>query len=152
MNLAPELFRMSVFVDLTDEVVKKAFQLGKARCDEKELDIRQRQSGYHNNPLREYPHQIGVIGEYAFAQFSGRKVDETLLALGDKGDFGEEIEIKTSTHNNPMLLIKQEEYNRKSPKRYVLVRVDEQNLNRVELVGQISREDFQKNKWCEFWA
>ena len=47
------------------------------------------------------------------------------------------------------MLVKQHEYARKIPRCYVLARVSRDDLHHVELVGQISRESFEKNKQYE---
>ena len=85
----------------------------------------------------------------AYAKFIGEKVDEEIYAVRDKGQDFNKVEVKTITYfgdGEPELKIKQKEFETKSPEVYVLVRVNKKKLDSVELLGKISREEFDKNK------
>ena len=94
------------------------------------------------------PHFLGLLGEIAYAAMVGKKIDTVIYSVRDRGFDVGNAEIKTSTwHGNDIeLKIKQKEFHTKHPDNYVLVRVNEHYFTRVELIGQIKREDFDKYK------
>jgi hypothetical protein len=113
-----------------------------------------------SNPIENYlPHFIGIVGEYAWAKHTNRFVDEEIYEIRDSEDFDGE-EIKTITYygfGEPELKIKVTEFHCKEPKKYILARTnkdkilkslinnDEKDID-VELLGIISRDDFNKKK------
>lgn len=139
--------RESVMVGLTQDEVDEAFDLGNRRCAAKPPSIRSHSSGYHDDPDRARPHRIGALGEKAYSKHTQIPMDTSILLGGDSTDF-DGVEVKTSTNDGSgiKLLVKKHEYARKVPKKYVLARVDENNPLSVELVGEITREDFDKHK------
>lgn len=86
-------------------------------------------------------HYVGLLGEYAYAQYTGQKVDDVTIGKGDKGiDFADGVDVKTSTSKyRPNLLIFVKQFQRKVADRYVLAWLD---LPRVELIGSITRKKF----------
>ena len=113
-----------------------------------------------NNPVENYlPHFIGIVGEYAWAKHTNRCVDEDIYEIRDSEDFDGE-EIKTITyygHGEPELKIKVTEFDSKKPKKYILARTNKEKILKaltanaensieIELLGVISRDDFNTNK------
>lgn len=147
MLATKQMLRQSVIVDMTPSDIALSKTLGKARCDAKPAHIREHDSGYHpDHPEREYPHQIGVHGERAYGKFVGLNIDTSLKTGGDETDF-DGVEVKTRTkRGKPRLVVKVHEYDRKKPRKYVLAVLDEGDWSKVELKGEISREDFDQHK------
>jgi hypothetical protein len=113
-----------------------------------------------NNPIENYlPHFIGIVGEYAWGKHTNRSVDEDIYEIRDSEDFDGE-EIKTITYyggGEPELKIKVTEFDSKKPKKYILARTNKEKILKaltvntensidIELLGVISRNDFDKNK------
>jgi tagatose-1,6-bisphosphate aldolase len=137
-----------MIIDLTKKEVSFAKILAKKRHNAKNDFIRNRGILMREGSVYD-PHTIGVIGEMAYAKFSGEKIDETIYAIRDKGEDFNKIEVKTITYfgdGEPELKIKQKEFETKKPEIYILARVDKKNLASVELLGKISRENFNKHK------
>ena len=137
-----------MIINLTKQEVSFAKKLAKKRHNAKNSFIRNR--GILMKEGSQYdPHTIGLIGEMAYAKFSGESIDEEIYSVRDKGQDFHETEIKTITYfgeGEPELKIKQKEFETKSPKTYILARVDKKKLDSIELLGKISRKDFIKNK------
>jgi hypothetical protein len=149
-------------VHINNDEIKFALDLAKKRHDAKPNSIRN--TGIlidrdKNNPLLNYlPHLIGIFGEMAWAKYTNRKVDEAIYSIRDSEDFEGE-EVKTITYfgsGEPELKIKVTEYNTKKPNNYILVRTSKQKIEQilfenieeidVELLGYISRKDFDQKK------
>jgi len=94
------------------------------------------------------PHLIGLIGEYAWGKYINDSVDKKIYEVRDDGQDFEGTEVKTITFlgPNPELKIKTSEFNSKTPNKYVLCRVDKNNLSKVDILGEISRNDFNERK------
>jgi hypothetical protein len=94
------------------------------------------------------PHFLGLLGEMAYATAVGKKIDTKIYSVRDTGADVGEAEVKTSTFLGVGVELKilQKEFETKSPKKYILTRLNENRFNEVELVGEISREDFAKHK------
>ncbi len=135
---------------LSQEDIDKAEKIGKARCEAKPLSFRFNDSNYHsNNSDRSFPHIIGALAEIAYSKAVNKPMDEEIYDHGDKTDFNG-IEIKATTWDgiDPELIIKQKEYNKKSPLAYVLIRIDKDyKTGKIEFIGSISRERFDKLKY-----
>lgn len=137
-----------MLVKLTKKEISFAKKLAKKRHNSKNSFIRNRGILMKEGSIYD-PHTIGLIGELAYAKFSGEEIDETIYSVRDKGQDFHKIEIKTITYfgdGEPELKIKQKEFETKSPETYILIRVDKKKLSSVELLGKISREEFDKNK------
>lgn len=93
-------------------------------------------------------HFLGLLGEIAYATAVGAKIDTNIYSVRDTGADVNGAEVKTSTFlgNEVELKIPQTEFDIKSPKKYILARLNENRFHEVELVGEISREDFAKYK------
>lgn len=137
-----------MLINLTKEEVSFAKKLAKKRHNAKNAFIRNRGILMTQGSVYD-PHTIGLIGELAYAKHTGEKIDETIYAVRDKGQDFDRVEVKTITYfgeGEPELKIKQKEFDTKTPEVYVLVRVDKEKLSQVELLGKISRKDFNKKK------
>jgi hypothetical protein len=93
-------------------------------------------------------HFLGLLGETAYATAVGKKIDTNIYSVRDTGADVNGAEVKTSTFLGAGVELKilQKEFEIKSPKKYILARLNENRFNEVELVGEISREDFAKHK------
>ena len=93
-------------------------------------------------------HFLGLLGELAYATAVGEKIDTNIYSVRDTGADVNGAEVKTSTFlgEGVELKIPQTEFDIKNPEKYILARLDENRFNEVELVGEISREDFAKYK------
>ena len=152
---------MAVIIEIQHSKVQELLQLAKKRHDAKPKNFRN--SGIlikrSEDPIENYlPHVIGIIGEYAWGKHTGQPIDEVIYKVRDFEDFNGE-EVKTTTYfgsGEPELKIKIGEFKDKAPKRYILARTDKTKalhaLNSgaesifVELLGQITREDFEEKK------
>lgn len=137
-----------MIINLTKQEISFVKKLAKKRHNAKNTFIRNRGILMREGSVYD-PHTIGLIGEMAYAKFSGEKIDETIYAIRDKGQDFNKIEVKTITYfgdGEPELKIKQKEFETKNPETYILARVDKKKLEEVELLGKISRKDFNKKK------
>jgi len=88
---------------------------------------------------------LGVVGEMALSKHMGWEMDLSLLTGGDKMDWPG-IEAKTTT-NVHRLTIKEWQYReKKKPTYYVLNYFDPVNPMEVQILGQILREKFARQK------
>lgn len=137
-----------MLINLTKQEVSFAKKLAKKRHNAKNTFIRNRGILMKEGSVYD-PHTIGLIGEMAYAKFSGEEIDEKIYAVRDKGQDFNQVEVKTITYfgeGEPELKIKQKEFETKKPETYILARVDKKELCSVELLGKISRKEFIKNK------
>jgi len=137
-----------MIINLTKEEVSFAKKLAKKRHNAKNTFIRNRGILMREGSVYD-PHTIGLIGEMAYAKFTGEKIDEDIYAIRDKGQDFNKVEVKTITYfgdGEPELKIKQKEFETKNPETYILARVDKKKLSSVELLGSISRKNFDENK------
>lgn len=152
---------MATVIKINEKDVSKLLDLAKRRHDAKPNSIRN--SGIlikrSEDPLENYlPHFIGIIGEYAWGSLTNKPIDEIIYRIRDSEDFNGE-EVKTITYfgaGEPELKIKIREFKEKTPKKYILARINKDNVLEtlktgkdsieVELLGQISREDFDSKK------
>jgi hypothetical protein len=137
-----------MIINLTKQEVSFAKKLAKKRHNAKNTFIRNRGILMREGSVYD-PHTIGLIGEIAYAKFTGEKIDEEIYAVRDKGQDFNKVEVKTITYfgdGEPELKIKQKEFETKNPETYILVRVDKKKLSSVELLGKISRKNFDENK------
>jgi hypothetical protein len=145
-------------VILTDCQVEFARELAKKRHEAKNISFKN--SGILTNTrkttlVEEYiysrehkPHFLGLLGEIAYASITGQKIDTKIYSVRDSGFDVGNVEIKTSTWmgSGVELKIKKQEFEQKHPDKYVLARIDENKFFIVELVGQISRRNFDRFK------
>jgi len=137
-----------MIINLTKEEVSFAKKLAKKRHNAKNTFIRNRGILMREGSVYD-PHTIGLIGEMAYAKFTGEKIDEEIYAIRDKGQDFNKVEVKTITYfgdGEPELKIKQKEFETKNPETYILARVEKKKLSSVELLGSISRKNFDENK------
>lgn len=150
-------------IKLDKKEIDYVLSLAKKRHDAKPSNIKN--SGILidrdvSNPLEDYlPHFIGLVGEYAWAKHTKREVDENIYTIRDNEDFNGE-EVKTITYygdGEPELKVKLKEYENKKPKKYILARTDKNKILNalnsntqksidIELLGEISRDNFDKKK------
>jgi len=94
-------------------------------------------------------HFLGVIGELGYSLATGEEVDEEIYAVRDSGQDFDGVEVKTITYmgaGEPELKIPVYEYDKRTPPNlYVLTRFNS-NLNEIEVLGQISRKEFDRSK------
>lgn len=137
-------------IKFNQEQIKKAVDTAIARHEAKNISFRNK-SIYFPEKRNEFgipneyaPHLIGVLGEMAWATVKGIPIDEKIYKVRDKGEDFKGVEIKTVTYfgkGEPELKVKVQEFNKKHPSVYVLMRVDPNTLE-VELLGKITREKF----------
>lgn len=150
-------------ITITKKEINYILALAKKRHDAKSDNIKNTgilMDRDLNNPVENYlPHFIGIVGEYAWAKHTNRSVDENIYEVRDSEDFDGE-EIKTITyygHGEPELKIKVTEFDSKKPKKYILARTNKEKILKaltantensieIELLGVISRDDFDTNK------
>jgi len=95
------------------------------------------------------PHLTGIVGEKAYGKLIGAEVDTRLYDVRDEGEDFKGVEVKTITYfgaGEPELKIKKAEYESKTPELYVLARVKTNCLRKVELLGKITRKNFDIHK------
>ena len=95
------------------------------------------------------PHTIGLLGEFAWGKYTHQSIDTKIYKVRDDGQDFHNTEVKTITYfgtGEPELKIKQQEFQSKTPALYVLTRVNKNDLTKVELLGTISRKDFEAKK------
>ena len=143
-----------ILIHLNAEECDRYEEVANKQCNAKIDGIRENDSGYHRNQNlseksdRALPHRIGMLGSVAYGKYMGLLINEKIFEThGDKEDF-DNVEVKTSTWMgvDVELKIKISEYNRKSPRKYVLTRIDTKDTTKVVLVGEISRNKFDKIK------
>lgn len=94
------------------------------------------------------PHFVGIVGELAWSIYSGEEVDETIYKVRDSGEDFNGIEVRTITYEGkgePELKVKVSEFESKKPEVYVLAKFN-MKTKTVELLGKITREDFDLKK------
>lgn len=145
-------------INLTQEQLELAKELAKKRHEAK--NIKFKNTGILTNTkkksmVEEYihdrthkPHFLGILGEIAYALHTKQNIDTNIYEVRDTGFDVGSVEVKTSTWmgGGVELKIKKQEFISKTPEKYVLARIDENNFNTVELMGEITRENFDKNK------
>jgi len=145
-------------VELTPEEVADASSLASQRHEAKHKSVRDtgaisRATIAKGTPLEDFipdrryrAHFIGLLGEIAYAKATGGEIDRNIYNSGDShlGDVGR-VEVKTATWMGPDVHLKITEKElamENQPERYVLARVDEKDFHKVELIGEIGRDDF----------
>lgn len=145
-----------VIITFTEEQKKSAIEECMARNNAKDESFREKSTfikteGTNLPKASDLTHILGVLSEKAFATFSGCDYDRNIYKVRDSGiDFGKDVEMKCITYmgDNPELKIPVGEFDnpRRTPKKYVLARINKNNLNVVELLGEITREKFEEAK------
>ena len=151
-------YNFCVKIELTKEQIKFARDLAAKRHEAKDTSFRNSKR-LHGNikktrvdhyvlDITHKAHFLGVLGEMAYAQAVNEKIDTNIYEIRDKGFDVGEMEVKASTWMNGdiELKVQKKHFETKFPKKYILVRIDENNFNIIELIGEISREDFDKHK------
>ena len=136
-------------IEFSDKLVNAVQQHAKKRHDSKDISFRNARR-FHQSGDQYEPHTVGLFGEVAYAKLKGLKVNTLIYPVRDGGEDFKNIEVKTITYGGPgepELKIPLKEYEeRKPPMLYVLCRVNMKKLNQVEVLGEITRQDFDKNK------
>lgn len=143
-----------VTIKLTDNEVSHLKELAKKRHYAKHPSFRD-SSPIPNKDFE--PHFIGVLGEYAWGKYTNQSIDSEIYDVRDSGEDFKNTEIKTITFQGsrgqePELKIPQDEfYKRKNVNLFCLLRLikdSNKNIvpNKVEILGVISRKDFEKRK------
>lgn len=141
-----------IVVKFTADDLESAKILAKKRVRKKPLAIRYNSSGYHrvkkgddpDKAARWYPHFIGLLGEVAYGSLMSLRVNDDVRKTGDEADFGEtEIKTRCCKDRNPLLMVNKREFDKKSPKEYILVRL-EPDYSHAELLGKITKDSFGK--------
>jgi len=150
-------------INISDKEISYILNLAKKRHDAKPNSIKNTGILIDRNkfnPIENYlPHFIGLLGEYAWAKHTNQNIDEDIYLIRDAEDFNGE-EVKTITYygdGQPELKVKVQEYKTKKPNKYILARTDRNKILKIlhadlhkslqiELLGQISREDFDQKK------
>jgi hypothetical protein len=146
-----------MIVLLEKNEIKYAIELGKKRHNAKDISFRNAGTIKINSRFflesinkQFYPHIIGVLGEMAYSKVYKKSMDTNIYAVRDGGEDFPGIEIKAITYfgnGEPELKIPKQEYKTRTKiNTYVLVRVDKDDLSCVELLGKISRKEFDKKK------
>ena len=138
-----------MIIEFSDKLVNAVKLHAKKRHEAKDISFRNaRRLGSLENEY--YAHTVGLFGEVAYAKLKGLKVNTLIYPVRDGGEDFKNIEVKTITYGGPgepELKIPLKEYEeRKPPMLYVLCRVNMKKLNQVEVLGEITRQDFDKNK------
>jgi hypothetical protein len=95
------------------------------------------------------PHVLGIMGEFAYADYTNDSVDEAIYDVRDDGfDFKGRIEVKTSTFvKSPDLKISQKEFNKRGLQNlYVLCLIDPNEPDVITVLGSITGVAFKACK------
>lgn len=151
-----------MLINLTAAELRDCIDLAQQRHDAKHASFRNRDTAEFANPAKEalsghkkinipqeyMAHFIGLLGEAAYAKHTEQEVDRAIYAVRDGGEDFPSLEVKAITYRGkgePELKIPVQEFaKRNSVETYVLARVDIENPHKVELLGYISRSDFEK--------
>ena len=138
-----------MIIKLSVEEQKFCADLGKKRHLAKHESFRNR-NRFDNFEVEYMPHFLGVLGEYVYAKYAGLKLDEEIYAVRDSGEDFAGIEIKMLTYfgaGEPELKVPQKEFEKRTEVQlYVLVRTRKDAFANIELLGQITRKEFDLNK------
>ena len=146
-------------INISKDYQKYALEIDIKRHEAKALSFRNK-SLFNNVSIpnestgipNEYmPHYIGVLGEIAWSIATGENIDTNIYPVRDNGEDFNGVEIKTITYKGlgePELKItKKEFFERKSPRIYVLTRIDITSNNaEVEILGKIEKREFDRLK------
>lgn len=146
-------------INLTKKQIEYCYNLAKKRHDAKHISFRNSSQiipehkgtafeGELNFEKQYMPHFLGLVGELAWALYSGEKVDENIYKVRDNGEDFDGIEVRTITYKGdgePELKVKVVEYESKNPKIYVLAQFDISEKS-VTILGRITRENFDQVK------
>ena len=146
-----------MLIKLNEKETKLAINLGKKRHSAKHISFRNSgsiriNSGFFLESVDKqfYPHIIGVLGELAYSKICNESIDENIYSVRDSGEDFKGIEVKAITYfgsGEPELKIPKQEYKTRTKiETYVLVRINNQNLSNIEVLGKISRNEFDKRK------
>jgi len=97
------------------------------------------------------PHEIGILGEAAYGKCIGEDIDREIYEVRDDGSDFKDTEVKTVTyfgHGEPELKVPEKDWlgKHKDIKKFILTRINPKDYSKVELLGQITREQFDKLK------
>ena len=136
-------------IAISEKELKGIYELAKKRHNAKDDSFRNTGILIPDPKSVYAPHTIGLLGEYAWGKHTRQEVDAKIYKVRDDGQDFHNTEVKTLTYfgsGEPELKIKKKEFASKTPRLYVLARVDKKDLTNVELLGTISRVDFEQNK------
>jgi hypothetical protein len=144
-------------IQLSELQIKEAIELAAKRHESKGASFRNKNPFSYSKDTKlekalidktHKSHFLGILGEMAYAQLTNKQIDKNIYAVRDKGADVEDVEIKTSTWMGAdvELKVKKEDFENKFPNKYVLARIDENNFSIVELIGEITRVNFDKVK------
>ena len=143
---------MSTCLTLTQDELDYCKGLGVKRHMAKHPSFRDKSAVPTKQLYTGESHVLGILGEYAYHKVTGSKIDECIYERGDAGyDFEEDgstVEVKVSTFgpSGTELKVPKREYQRYKPDEYVLAYIGKGKFNEVNVLGKISRENFDKKK------
>ena len=93
-------------------------------------------------------HFLGILGEMAYAKITDKQIDENIYKVRDTGSDVDDVEVKASTRlsDDIELKVEKKHFETKFPKKYVLVRINEDAFRTIDVLGEITRENFDKHK------
>jgi len=140
-----------VVVSFSDAEVNELIHLAKKRHNAKDSSFRHKHCLVKNAKSTAVPHEIGILGEEAYGRYVGLDIDREIYDVRDDGSDFEGIEVKTVTYfgsGEPELKVPVKDWDgkHKDIKKFVLARISLKDYKRVELLGEITRDQFNKLK------
>jgi len=149
-------YNMLMFINFSKDELNYAINLGTKRHSAKDISFRnsgrikiQSDVVIESVDPQYYPHIIGVFGEMAYSKLIDEPIDTNIYAVRDSGEDFAGTEVKTITYfgsGEPELKIPHKEYKARNVQTYVLARIDKKDLAKIELLGRISRNEFEKKR------
>ena len=151
-----------MLIKLTEAELRDCIELSQQRHDAKHTSFRNRDTKEFANeakaslashekisvPTEYMAHFIGLLGEMAYAKHTNQEIDRAIYAVRDGGEDFPSLEVKTITYRGkgePELKIPVGEFAaRDTVETYVLARANIDDPHQVELLGYISRSNFEK--------
>lgn len=136
-------------VKLDDVTVERGRRRGRIRSASMGHANTRNSKNYFNGRPPSFRHEVGAVGEFAYAQEFGFDVDETTVGRGDDGiDFPDGSQLKTpcqprtprlfiGVDRHKQLLREVELHERTLPTRYVLAWMRPDEWNVVDIIGSI---------------
>lgn len=139
-----------MLITFTKKEAEEIAALGRKRHYAKDASFRNN-TQWHEGSARSMAHEIGILGEAAYGKCAGLEIDRNIYEVRDDGMDFKDIEVKTVTYfgaGEPELKIPAEEWTgkHKDVKKFVLARLNPKDYTRVEVLGEISREQFDRIK------
>ena len=141
----------NVVVSFSDAEVNELVHLSQKRHNPKDSSFRHKYCLVKNAKSTSVPHEIGILGEEAYGRCVGLGIDREIYDVRDDGSDFEGIEVKTVTYfgsGEPELKIPVKDWTgkHKDIKKFVLARISLRDYKRVELLGEITRDQLDKAK------